>query len=106
LELAFYEGLTMREIEQRTGWPAGNVKHHYYQGLEKLRSILCEQSSSQVLNTSLGNFAARGQARTISKISRPWNRRTTLRAEAPRVRRTPAAAGRLVRRNFKCNSLD
>ena len=43
LELAFYEGLTMREIQQKMGCSLDNVKHYYYRGLEKLRSILCEK---------------------------------------------------------------
>lgn len=42
LELAFYEGLTMHEIAQITGESFNSVRHHYYRGLEKLRSILCE----------------------------------------------------------------
>jgi RNA polymerase sigma-70 factor, ECF subfamily len=106
LELAFYEGLTMREIEQRTGWPVGNVKHHYYRGLEKLRSILCEKSSDRFLNVSPGEFAAQVPSRTISKICRSWNHRATLRAGVLRARRTPAGAGRVIFRNFKCNALD
>jgi RNA polymerase sigma-70 factor, ECF subfamily len=41
LELAFYDGLTMREIAERTGGSFDSVRHQYYRGLEKLRSILC-----------------------------------------------------------------
>lgn len=62
LELAFYEGLTMREIEQRTGWSVDNVKHHYYRGLEKLRSVLCEKSSDRSLNSSPGEFVTHVQS--------------------------------------------
>ena len=62
LELAFYEGLTMREIEQRTGWSVDNVKHHYYRGLEKLRSVLCEKSSDRSLNSSSGEFVTNVQS--------------------------------------------
>ena len=62
LELAFYEGLTMREIEQRTGWSVDNVKHHYYRGLDKLRSILCEKSSDRSLNSSPGEFVTHVQS--------------------------------------------
>jgi RNA polymerase sigma-70 factor (ECF subfamily) len=42
VELAFYEGLTMHEIAQKTGESFDAVRHHYYRGLEKLRLILCE----------------------------------------------------------------
>jgi RNA polymerase sigma-70 factor (ECF subfamily) len=62
LELAFYEGLTMREIEQRTGWSLDNVKHHYYRGLDKLRSILCEKPSDRSLNSSPGEFVTHVQS--------------------------------------------
>ena len=43
LELAFYEGLTMREISQKTGQSFSSVRHNYYRCLEKLRSLLCER---------------------------------------------------------------
>ena len=40
IELASYEGLTMPEISARTGESLVNVRHHYYRGLEKLRSTM------------------------------------------------------------------
>lgn len=47
LQLAFFEGLTMHEIAERTGESFANVRHHYYRGLEKLRSLLCGSSSNR-----------------------------------------------------------
>lgn len=47
VKLAFYEGLTMREIAARTGDSFGSVRHHYYRGLEKLRSVLCNSSNER-----------------------------------------------------------
>lgn len=47
LELAFYEGMTMREIASRTGESFDSVRHHYYRGLEKLRSVLCDVRDSR-----------------------------------------------------------
>jgi RNA polymerase sigma-70 factor (ECF subfamily) len=38
LELHFFQGLTINEISQRIGKSAVNVRHHYYRGLEHLRS--------------------------------------------------------------------
>jgi RNA polymerase sigma-70 factor (ECF subfamily) len=38
LELHFFEGYTFHEIAERTGQALGNVRHHYYRGLERLRS--------------------------------------------------------------------
>lgn len=40
LELHFFEGYTFHEIAERTGQAFGNVRHHYYRGLEKLRSFV------------------------------------------------------------------
>ena len=38
LELHFFEGYSLREIAEKTNQPLGNVRHHYYRGLERLRS--------------------------------------------------------------------
>jgi RNA polymerase sigma-70 factor (ECF subfamily) len=40
LSLYFFEGYTLQEIAARLGQTEGNVKHHYYRGLHKLRSCL------------------------------------------------------------------
>jgi RNA polymerase sigma-70 factor, ECF subfamily len=37
LRLYFFEGYTLAEIGARLGQPLGNVRHHYYRGLDKLR---------------------------------------------------------------------
>ena len=37
LRLYFFEGYTLGEIAAQLGQSAGNVKHHYYRGLDKLR---------------------------------------------------------------------
>ena len=50
LELAFFEGLTMREISEKTGESFDSVRHNYYRGLEKLRSLLCERPESGLGN--------------------------------------------------------
>ena len=42
IELASYQGLTMQEISVQTGESLVNVRHHYYRGLKKLRSIVEE----------------------------------------------------------------
>jgi RNA polymerase sigma-70 factor (ECF subfamily) len=46
LEFVFYEGLTMHETAERTGESFDSIRHQYYRGLEKLRSILCEDSEA------------------------------------------------------------
>jgi len=44
IEMVCYEGLTMREIAERTGDSLVSVRHHYYRGLQKLRSLICGES--------------------------------------------------------------
>jgi len=40
VELVSYEGLSMQEIANKTGDTLVNVRHHYYRGLQKLRSFI------------------------------------------------------------------
>jgi RNA polymerase sigma-70 factor, ECF subfamily len=40
IQLYFFEGRTLAEIGEKLGQPVGNVKHHYYRGLDKLRKHL------------------------------------------------------------------
>ena len=37
LELFYFQGLNLREISERLNEPLGNVRHHLYRGLERLR---------------------------------------------------------------------
>jgi len=37
LELFYFEGMDLREIAERLQEPFGNVRHHFYRGLERLR---------------------------------------------------------------------
>jgi RNA polymerase sigma-70 factor (ECF subfamily) len=37
LRLHFFEGYTMAEISTKLGQPLGNVRHHFYRGLDRLR---------------------------------------------------------------------
>jgi RNA polymerase sigma-70 factor, ECF subfamily len=46
LELHFFEGYSFREIAERTHQPVGNVRHHYYRALDRLRSNLFPQKRS------------------------------------------------------------
>jgi RNA polymerase sigma-70 factor (ECF subfamily) len=42
IELASYDGLSMKEIADKTGDSLSNVRHHYYRGLQKLRSFVTQ----------------------------------------------------------------
>jgi RNA polymerase sigma-70 factor (ECF subfamily) len=37
LRLHFFEGYTLAEISEKLSQPRGNVRHHYYRGLDRLR---------------------------------------------------------------------
>jgi RNA polymerase sigma-70 factor (ECF subfamily) len=45
--LAFFEGLSLKEIARITNQSFGNVRHHYYRGLKKLRSLIVPKDTSQ-----------------------------------------------------------
>jgi RNA polymerase sigma-70 factor (ECF subfamily) len=40
LKLAYFEGLSPKEIAERTDDSLGNVRHHYYRGLNRLRATI------------------------------------------------------------------
>jgi RNA polymerase sigma-70 factor (ECF subfamily) len=42
LRLHFYEGYTLAEISRKLGQSLGNIRHHYYRGLEKFRKQVLE----------------------------------------------------------------
>jgi RNA polymerase sigma-70 factor, ECF subfamily len=48
IELACYEGLSMKEIAARTGDSFVNVRHHYYRGLQKLRSFITGEAGNKM----------------------------------------------------------
>jgi len=45
VELALFEGLTMQEIAGRLGESVGNIRHHYYRGIDQLRASLAEATA-------------------------------------------------------------
>jgi len=48
LELFYFEDLDLREISERLREPLGNVRHHFYRGLERLRkSAIAERLRDQ-----------------------------------------------------------
>ena len=47
LKLAYFEGLSLREIAECTGESLGNVRHHYYRGLNRLRELVKREPAKQ-----------------------------------------------------------
>jgi RNA polymerase sigma-70 factor, ECF subfamily len=46
LELHFFEGYSLYEIADKTGQTFGNVRNHYYRGLERLRCLVPQKKSA------------------------------------------------------------
>ena len=40
LDLAYFQGLLLKEIAEQMQEPLSNIRNHYYRGLKKLRSFL------------------------------------------------------------------
>jgi RNA polymerase sigma-70 factor (ECF subfamily) len=52
LHMAYFEGMTLKEISKKTGESFGNVRHHYYRGLSQLRSFVEKGNSNGNAKTS------------------------------------------------------
>lgn len=48
LRLAYFEGLSLKEIADHTGENVGNVRHHYYRGLSRLRAVVTEPAKTKL----------------------------------------------------------
>jgi len=49
LKLAYFEGLSLKEISDRTNDTLGNVRHHYYRGLNRLREVIKGEPAKEKL---------------------------------------------------------
>jgi RNA polymerase sigma-70 factor (ECF subfamily) len=47
LKLAYFEGLSLKEIAERTNDTLGNVRHHYYRGLNRLRAVIRKEPAKE-----------------------------------------------------------
>ena len=54
IRMAYFEGLTLREIAEKTGEPLAGVRHHYYRGLCRLRNLITESGSKKAAPVSRG----------------------------------------------------
>lgn len=59
IEMVFFDGLTLRDVAEKTGESLSNVRNHYYRGLEKLRGCLAVEPEGVRLQkgTSLGEVS-------------------------------------------------
>jgi len=51
LELAYFNGLNMEEIAAKTGASVGNVRHHYYRGIARLKALLADRRAVPAAST-------------------------------------------------------
>ena len=49
LELVFFDGLSMREVAEKTGASLESVRHRYYRGIDKLRQLMQEPRARQTV---------------------------------------------------------
>ena len=49
LELVFFDGLSMREVAEKTGTTLESVRHRYYRGIDKLRRLMQEPGARQTV---------------------------------------------------------
>lgn len=47
LELHFFEGYSFSEIAEKSGQSVGNIRHHYYRALDRLRSSIFSKKRGQ-----------------------------------------------------------
>jgi RNA polymerase sigma-70 factor (ECF subfamily) len=87
LELAFYEGLTMREVAQRTGESFDSVRHHFYRAIGKLRAIYCGKETIGSAGSARRLASWRSQMRS-SAAGYPWTDSQYLRRVGPGQRKS------------------
>jgi RNA polymerase sigma-70 factor, ECF subfamily len=53
IEMVFFEGLTLRDVSEKTKQSLSNVRNHYYRGLERLRSCLTEEPQTALRRAAI-----------------------------------------------------
>jgi RNA polymerase sigma-70 factor (ECF subfamily) len=52
IQLAYFEGMSLNDIAEHTGESLGNVRHNYYRGLQRLRSVVRDGHSNEAKEES------------------------------------------------------
>jgi RNA polymerase sigma-70 factor (ECF subfamily) len=62
IEMVFFQGLTLDDVAARTGQTLSNVRHHYYRGLERLRTCIAgdDRASRKTATVPLGEVSRAG----------------------------------------------
>jgi DNA-directed RNA polymerase specialized sigma24 family protein len=51
--MVFFEGLTLRDVSEKTKESLSNVRNHYYRGLERLRTCLTEEPQTALRRAAI-----------------------------------------------------
>ena len=64
LQMAYFEDMPLSDIAKKTGETLANVRHHYYRGLSRLRSLFQNPHGSgdspSIRKSKKGNYPSRG----------------------------------------------
>jgi RNA polymerase sigma-70 factor (ECF subfamily) len=56
IELVYFEGLSMKDVAERTGDSFASVRHRYYRGISKMRALMQQKSVSEPLPAAQETF--------------------------------------------------
>jgi RNA polymerase sigma-70 factor (ECF subfamily) len=62
IQLVYFEGLSLKDIAEQMGETVGNVRHHHYRGLSKLRSFVLNDKELSGQRKVKSTLARRGIA--------------------------------------------
>jgi RNA polymerase sigma-70 factor (ECF subfamily) len=56
IELVYFEGLSMKDVAERTGDSFASVRHRYYRGISKMRALMQQKSGCEPLPAAQETF--------------------------------------------------
>ena len=56
IELVYFEGLSMKDVAERTGDSFASVRHRYYRGISKMRALMRQKNSRDPMPAAQETF--------------------------------------------------
>jgi len=56
IELVYFEGLSMKDVAERTGDSFASVRHRYYRGISKMRALMRQKNSREPMPAAQETF--------------------------------------------------
>jgi RNA polymerase sigma-70 factor (ECF subfamily) len=56
IELVYFEGLSMKDVAERTGDSFASVRHRYYRGMSKMRELMRQENSRELMPAARETF--------------------------------------------------